>query len=335
MIMQHPFSVLAPEYSALLAALQLDPARERELAARAAVVLALSEHHRDEWAEVEARTGVPRLWGLASFERESGSDYGRSPAQGDRWDRVSVNVPRGLGPYRCWGDACVAAYRLDHLDEVVRDQGSAISNQEGATSSLITDPCHLIPEPGWTWPRACYEGELFNGFGPRAHGRHTGYLWSWTNIYTGGKYVADGKWDPDHVDTQCGMVPMMAALLRLDSSLALVEAPPWSAVPGSAGVPPAPLPVPAVPPPNLPAVFDSKVTAWLQAALNRLNTTEGFSKDPPLVVDGSYGRHTRRAVTAFQAAHGLEPDGLAGPLTIAEIRGQRSDDRGQMTDDRI
>src|SRR5882672_868247 len=100
--MQRPFATLAPEYAALLAAMRLDPAREHELAARAAVVLALSERHRDEWAEVAGKTGVPRLWGLASFERESGSDYSRSPAQGDRWDRVSVNVPRGLGPYRCW-----------------------------------------------------------------------------------------------------------------------------------------------------------------------------------------------------------------------------------------
>ena len=101
--MQHPFSTLAPEYAALLAAMRLDPAREHELAAGAVVVLELSERHRDEWAEVAGKTGVPRLWGLASFERESGSDYSRSPAQGDRWDRVSVNVPRGLGPYRSWG----------------------------------------------------------------------------------------------------------------------------------------------------------------------------------------------------------------------------------------
>ncbi len=224
----------------------------------------------------------------------------------------------------------------------IRDQGSVISNQEGATSSLITDPCHLIPEPGWTWARACYEGELFNGFGPRAHSRATSYLWSWTNIYTGGKYVADGKWDTDTRDQQCGMVPMMAALLRLDSTLALADAPPWSVAPGSAGVPPAatgpldgsgaavPAPASPVPPSDLPAVFDPNVTAWLQAALNRLgasrslDATEGFSKDPPLVVDGCYGRHTRRAVTAFQAAHGLVPDGLAGPLTIAEIRKQET-----------
>jgi lysozyme family protein len=363
--MDHPFTTLAPEYAALLAAMRVDPVREHELAARAAAVLDLANRHRDEWAEVEAKTGVPRLWGLASFERESGSDYSRSPAQGDRWDRVSVDVPRGLGPYRCWGDACVAAYHIDRLDEVAGASqavespphpGPLPASGERETPGVVqtSDTCLLMP--GWTWPRSCYEGELFNGFGPRAHGRRTGYLWSWTNIYTGGKYVADGKWDPDHIDEQCGMVPMMAALLRLDSPLALADGPPWSVAPGTAGAPPAPTvpaipgsnparggedkgnaagtgpskaqgdlaaPTPAIPvlqPPDLPAVFDPDVTAWLQAALNRLDAAEGFSNDPPLAVDGSYGRHTRRMVTAFQAAHGLAPDGLAGPLTVAEIR---------------
>ena len=333
--MQHPYSLLAPEYAALLAAMRLDPRREHELAARAAEVLELGRRHRDEWAEVEARTSVPRLWGLASFERESGSDYSRSPAQGDRWDRVSVNVPRGLGPYPRWGDACVAAYRIDHLDEVAGSQEPGVRSQEesGAAGEAVLTPDSRFLKPGWTWPRACYEGELFNGFGPRAHGRHTGYLWSWTSIYTAGKYVADGQWDPDVQDQQCGMVPMMAALLRLDSTLAFADGPPLSGGPGSAG-PESAGPGPfdpstgsggsadaaPVPPPVVPVVFDANETAWLQAALNRLGTTEGFSKWPPLVVDGCYGRHTRRAVIAFQAAHGLAPDGLAGPVTLAALR---------------
>jgi lysozyme family protein len=370
--MPHPFSTLSPEYATLLAAMRIDPGRERELAARAAAVLELAQRHSDEWAEVEGKTGVPRLWGLTSFERESGSDYSRSPAQGDRWDKVSVDVPRGLGPYQCWGDACVAAYRIDRLDEVAGSAGTgtagvppAIGVAGGAAVPVGDAAAGETPAlPGWTWTRACYEGELFNGFGPRAHGRQTGYLWSWTNIYTGGKYVADGKWDPDVIDAQCGMVPMMAALLRLDSSLALVDAPPWSVAPASAGIAPAPTspaipgsgpqtggqekgnagmtgqpkspgdvgtPTPAVPvpPPYLPAVFEPKATAWLQAALNRLGAAERFSRDLPLVVDGCYGRHTRRAVTGFQAAHGLAPDGLAGPLTLAEIRRWTTDDGGR------
>jgi lysozyme family protein len=302
--MQHPFAILAPEYAALLSAMRLDPAREHDLAARAGVVLDLSYFHRDEWTEVTARTGVPRLWGMASFERESGSDYSRSPAQGDRWDKVSVNVPRGLGPYRCWGDACVAAYAIDKLDEV-----SAAN---------------------WTWPRACYEGELFNGFGPRAHGRRTGYLWSWTNIYDGGNYVADGKWDPDTQDQQCGMVPMMAALLRLDATLALTDALPAPSPPSPVGGGDERVPQPHDVPNGIarlaaPIGGGGSVAAWVQARLNRLRSSRSLGADPPLVIDGSYGRHTRRAVTAFQAAHGLVPDGLTGPLTLAAIRGQMTE----------
>jgi lysozyme family protein len=288
-VMQHPYDALAPEYATLLAAMRVDPDREHELAARAAVVLELAHRHRDEWVDVTGKTSVPRLWGMASFERESSSDYSRSPAQGDPWDKVSVDVPRGLGPYADWGAACVAAYAIDKLNEV------------GA--------------PNWIWTRACYEGGLFNGFGPRAHGRHTGYLWSWTNIYTGGKYVADGRWDPDVHDQQCGTVPMMTALLKLDATLTLADAlpvlspsstanglgpnvpPPTSAPPGVGGGPPG-----------------RNMTEWPQTTLNRLDA------DPPLVVDGNYGRHTRRAVTAFQAAHGLAPDGLAGPLTLSALR---------------
>jgi Putative peptidoglycan binding domain len=239
----------------------------------------------------------------------------------------------------------------------------------GSAVSPTPSPSRASGEGQWTWPRACYEGELFNGFGPRAHGRHTGYLWSWTNIYTGGKYVADGKWDPDAQDQQCGMAPMMAALLRLDGALALADAPPSASEEpgvrsrdeGGAGAVLAPRrPIPEagrsstsahastsaqqpeapVPPPAAPAAFDADETAWLQAALNRLGAAEplskherlpkdeglpkqeGLSKYPPLIVDGCYGRHTRRAVATFQAAHGLVPDGLAGPLTVAEIRKQ-------------
>jgi lysozyme family protein len=288
--MQHPYAVLAPEYATLLAAMRVDPDRENDLAERAVAVLKLADKLRDEWTEVTAKTGVPRLWGIASFERESSSNYSCSPAQGDPWDKVSVHVPRGLGPYENWGESCVTAYGIDKLNEV------------GASN--------------WTWTRACYEGELYNGFGPRAHGRHTGYLWSWTNVYTGGKYIADGKWDPDTQDQQCGMVPMMAALLRLDASLVLADALTAPSLPsptsGGGGelrvLPPASVPIGVGG-----GQAGDNVTEWLQAALN------GLGADPPLVVDGSYGRHTRRAVTAFQAAHRLVPDGLAGPLTLGAL----------------
>ena len=275
--MIHPFDALAPEYADLLSRGVIDPSREAELEARFRLILDRAENnHGDEWKAVTAATGVPMLWGIPSFERESSSDYSRSPAQGDRWDRPSVNVPRGLGPYPNWGASAVAAYRIDHLNMVT----------------------------SWTWPRAMYEGELFNGFGPRNHGKHTGYLWAWSNIYTGGKYVSDGVWDPNAHDQQCGMVPMMLMLLRLDPSLSLVDNP--AAI----------IPTPIVSSPGtvpLGLGGGEHDAAWIQRALNRKGA------HPPLVVDGSFGRITRRAVVAFQSTHGLAPDGVVGPLTIAAL----------------
>lgn len=278
--MQHPFDALAGEYASLLAAMQILHGRETQLESRCHHILDLGVRHKDEWDDVEGTTGVKRLWGFASFERESASDYSRSPAQGDRWDEVSKNVPRGLGPYRNWGASCVAAYRIDHLDLVKQ----------------------------WPWVRALYEGELFNGFGPRNRGKHTGYLWAWTNIYTGGKYVADNVWSAGAFDQQCGMVALMLTMLRLDPSLALADAAPLVAVDTPSIVPAAPAPAPV----GVDGGEDG--TAWLQTQLNRLEAEH-------LVVDGSYGRATRRAVAAFQAQHHLKVDGLAGPKTIATIKG--------------
>jgi len=41
-------------------------------------------------------------------------------------------------------------------------------------------------------------------------------------------------------------------------------------------------------------------------------------------VDGCYGQATRHAVLAFQLAHGLRPDGIAGARTLAQLRTPRA-----------
>jgi peptidoglycan hydrolase-like protein with peptidoglycan-binding domain len=51
---------------------------------------------------------------------------------------------------------------------------------------------------------------------------------------------------------------------------------------------------------------------WLQESLNKLNNAG-------LAVDGTYGEATRAAVTMYQQAHSLEPDGWAGVATQASI----------------
>jgi peptidoglycan hydrolase-like protein with peptidoglycan-binding domain len=103
----------------------------------------------------------------------------------------------------------------------------------------------------------------------------------------------------------------MATLVELDPSLALIDAfPAAPLVPRSDHeMVPQPAPIPPGHGSDDP-VHDTK---WIQASLNDLDPEAG------LKVDGIWGRHTRRSLMDFQDLHGLEADGIAGPLTIAAI----------------
>lgn len=275
--MQHPFPALEPEYNALLARMVITRTDEVEFSAQR--LLRFVDQGR--YAQVSAEDGIPQVWMATSFDREASSNFMCSPAQGDRWDRVSTHVPRDRGPFPNWAAAAKDAYAIDGLDKV------------GAAN--------------WTAARACFEGELFNGFGYRAHGIHSPYLWAGTNNYSTGKYVADGVFDPNHADTQLGIVPVMLRMIALQPSLTFVGAAIVPVVPSPPIVPPAPAPEGV-------GSHAGRSTRWIQHVLNVLHVA-----GTPLAEDNSYGRATRRAVVAFQTAHSLQVDGFAGPQTVGAL----------------
>ena len=277
--MAFSFDQLKDEYSSLLGRAQITRASE----VKSVATKLINFVKQGKYAEVSNLLGIPQIFIATSFERESSSDFSRSPAQGDRWDRPSVNVPRGRGPFASWKDAAIDAYKLDKLDRV------------GAGN--------------WTWARFCYMGELFNGFGYRSHGVHTPYLWSGTNIYDNGnpvgKYTGDGKFTFGVKDAQLGTVAMARAMVQMDPSLDLPGSP--AAASGTATAAP--------PAPKADDEADDSGNhgpLWLQQSLNKL----GFG---PLDEDGLAGRQTRAAVAAFQQQNGLDADGIAGPKTNAAI----------------
>lgn len=64
----------------------------------------------------------------------------------------------------------------------------------------------------WSLERTLYRIEAYNGFGYRPHGIASPYLWSFSNHYLRGKYVADGKWSPTAKSQQCGAAVMLKVL---------------------------------------------------------------------------------------------------------------------------
>jgi lysozyme family protein len=64
----------------------------------------------------------------------------------------------------------------------------------------------------WSLERTLYRLEAYNGFGYRRIGVATPYLWSFSNHYEAGKFVADGKFNAKARSQQCGTAVMLKLL---------------------------------------------------------------------------------------------------------------------------
>ena len=64
----------------------------------------------------------------------------------------------------------------------------------------------------WSLERTLYRLEAYNGCGYRSYGVPTPYLWSFSNHYDRGKYVADGKFSYTARSQQCGASVMLKML---------------------------------------------------------------------------------------------------------------------------
>lgn len=72
-----------------------------------------------------------------------------------------------------------------------------------------------LPYNHWDPAGCLYFLESYNGFGYHSKGINSPYLWSFSNHYTKGKYVADGHYDPNAVSKQCGAATILKKLQEL------------------------------------------------------------------------------------------------------------------------
>ncbi|MES2167947.1 MAG: peptidoglycan-binding protein [Pseudomonadota bacterium] len=222
--------------------------------------------NRATYIEIEQRTGVPWVFIAVSHYRESTQDFTRSLAQGDPWNKESVHVPAGRGPFKSFADAAI--------DALVNCAPFAARLKDWTIGGMLTNL------------------ERFNGTGYARMGRPSAYIWSGTDQYVRGKYIADGVFDPNTIDKQLGCAGLILAMMQLDKTISFPKES------------------------EVEVVYDAD---WLQRSLNRL----GWK--PPLDEDGVIGTETRTATRAFQREHGLKDDGKAGtvetiPAILAELK---------------
>jgi lysozyme family protein len=142
---------------------------------------------------VAQATKVP--WPIIAVihERESSQSWRASLAQGDPWNKRSIHVPKGRGPFKSWEAAAIDA--------------------------LVNCAPHLASWKDWSIGGAVCALDGYNGEGYWLHGIPSPYIWASTDQYHRGKYTADGHFDPDAVDKQLGCAALLLRMTLIDDTI--------------------------------------------------------------------------------------------------------------------
>ena len=151
--------------------------------------LAMVRKSRERYERVADATGVPWHFIAVTHGLESSFNFRAHLHNGDfplsaRTRQVPAGRPKTWLPPSDWESSAKDALRL-----------------LGYTGQ--TD---------WSLERTLFRLEAYNGFGYRAMGVPTPYLWSFSNHYDRGKYVADGKFSRTARSQQCGAAVMLKLL---------------------------------------------------------------------------------------------------------------------------
>ena len=176
---------LTQDYTLCWAACQVTGTRRPDVEKSADALLKGESRYR----AVSARTNhVP--WQLIGIIHglECGYDFFKHLHNGDSLAAPTHHEPPGRPPgwdgSRTWEDSAVDAITFEKLNGIAN----------------------------WTLPAVLYALEGFNGFGYRTHNVRSPYLWSCSNLYTTGKFVADHDFNDNAVSRQVGAAVILKVL---------------------------------------------------------------------------------------------------------------------------
>jgi lysozyme family protein len=141
-------------------------------------------------------------------------EYGGPPhwdkqlGQGDDLHKVSRHEPKGRGPF------------LNHPDDVTPGHDAWT---RGALDALIECAPHAAKWDDWSIGGVLTLWEEYNGLGYAARGVPSAYVWSGTDQYVHGKFVADHVYRTNVVDVQEGCAPILAMMMAIDRTIQFDE----------------------------------------------------------------------------------------------------------------
>lgn len=199
-------ATLKSENAARWAAMHIHEDRIPGLDSRAKVLT--ESNAKARFLAVQEATKVP-WWVVAVIaEREAGGPpkcWRCQLAQGDPLIRVSTHEPAGRGPF------------YDHPDDLPQHDAF----YRGALDALIDCAPHAAKWTDWGPGGALTLLEEYNGLGYASMGVPSAYVWSGSDRYVSGKYIADHVYRVSAVDVQEGCAPLLARMMLIDNSIHL------------------------------------------------------------------------------------------------------------------
>lgn len=148
------------------------------------------ERYQKQWVQVAQEVCCPWYFVAICHAMEASFDFRAHLHNGDPLSEKTVQVPAKRppkwNPPSDWVSSAVDALTFDKFAD----------------------------QQDWSLARTLYRWESYNGFRSRRNGINTPYLWSFSNHYSKGKFVADGVWDPNAVSKQCGGAVMLKAIVE-------------------------------------------------------------------------------------------------------------------------
>ncbi|MBQ9246712.1 hypothetical protein IJ182_10645 [bacterium] len=143
------------------------------------------KEHEAEYKKVEELTGIPAELVCAIHYRESNNNFNTYLHNGDPLGKKTTHVPKGKY-FEDWTSAAVDALKT-HYKYGQFNKNSLDSWMDFA--------------------------ESYNGYGMKNKGLASSYVYTGTTKYTGGRYVADGKFDRNSYDKRLGIYVICHGLL--------------------------------------------------------------------------------------------------------------------------
>ncbi len=177
---------LIDEYTNLFNTCIINPARTGDVEKIIQKILA----NKQRYETVGSQLNIPWYFIAVIHNMESSLDFSRHLHNGDPLIAKTVHVPAGRPktgtPPFTWEESAADALQMMNL--------------------------HKWDD--WSIGGMLYKIEEYNGWGYRLHHQHvlSPYLWSFSNKYLRGKYIADGRWSDTAVSSQCGAAVLLRRL---------------------------------------------------------------------------------------------------------------------------